>query len=98
MPAAMNFQTVTMGLLVAISFAYAAWTLMPQALRAAVARGLLRLPLPALLRVRLLAAANASAGCGCSGCDKAPALSAGGASPALGAQAQPLVFHPRKGK
>ncbi len=82
----------------ALSFAFATWTLMPQTLRAALARGLLGLPVPGFLRQRLQAVANASAGCGCSGCDKSPALSAKGASPRLGAQAQPLVFHPRKGK
>ncbi len=94
----MNFQSLAVVLVVALSFAYAIWTLMPQALRAALARGLLGLRAPVFVRQRLLAVANASAGCGCSGCDKAPLLSAKGASPRLGAQAQPLVFHPRKGR
>ena len=91
----MNFQTFAVAVLVAASFAYAAWTLMPQLLRAACAKQLLRLPLPVGLRAVLLAASTASAGCGCSGCDKAPVEKTGGA---LTAQAQPLVFHPRKAK
>ncbi|MEI7515024.1 MAG: DUF6587 family protein [Betaproteobacteria bacterium] len=86
----MNLQFVIVVLLVALSFTYAAWTLMPQALRVPVAKGLLRLALPTWWRLRLLSAAQASTGCGCSGCDKAP-------SPQTRAvPAQPLVFHPRK--
>lgn len=91
----MNFQTFAVAVLVAASIAYAAWTLMPQLLRAACAKQLLRLPLPTALRGRLFRASTASAGCGCSGCDKAPVEKTGGA---LAAQAQPLVFHPRKAK
>ena len=91
----MNFQTLAVAVLVAVSFAYAAWTLMPQALRAMCARQMLRLPLPVSLRARLLAASTASAGDGCSGCAKAPPAITGGT---LTAKAQPLVFHPRKTK
>lgn len=91
----MNFQTFAVAVLVAASFAYAAWTLMPQRLRAACAKQLLRLPLPTGLRARMLAASTASAGCGCSGCEKAPPAVTGGV---LTAKAQPLVFHPRKAK
>ena len=94
----MNFQSLAVVVVVACSFAYAAWSLMPQALRAALARALLALPVPGFMRQRLQSAANASAGCGCSGCDKAPARTAKVASPTLGARAQPLVFHPPKGK
>ena len=93
----MNFQVLTVAVVVALSFAYAAWALMPQALRAALARGLSGLPIPASMRQRLLAAANASTCGACSGCDKAPVLGANGASSARGAQAQPLVFYTRKG-
>ena len=91
----MNFQTFAVAVLVAASFAYAVWTLMPQLLRAACAKQLLRLPLPTGLRARMLAASTASAGSGCSGCDKAPPAITGGV---LTAKAQPLVFHPRKAK
>ena len=58
----MNFQTFAVVVLVAASFAYAAWTLMPQLLRAACAKQLLRLPLPTALRGLLIAASTASAG------------------------------------
>jgi hypothetical protein len=91
----MNLQSLIVAVLVALSFAYAAWSLMPQALRAALARGLLRLPLPTLVRQRLLRAALASAGCGCSGCDKAPVAAPGNGNGMLTGQAQPLVFHRR---
>ena len=91
----MNFQTFAVVVLVAASFAYAAWTLMPQLLRAACAKQLLRLPLPTALRGLLIAASTASAGSGCSSCEKAtPAITGG----VLTAKAQPLVFHPRKAK
>jgi hypothetical protein len=92
---AMNFQTLAVAVLVAASFAYAAWTLMPQALRAMCAKQMLRLPLPVGLRAWLLAASTASAGGGCSGCAKAPPEITGGT---LTAKAKPLVFHPRKAK
>jgi hypothetical protein len=86
----MSFQLLVVVLLVAFSFSYATWALIPQVLRAPVTKGLLRLPLPAWWRLRLLAATNAGVGCGCSGCDKAPSLG-DDAVPA-----QPLVFHPRQ--
>jgi hypothetical protein len=91
----MNFQLLVVVLLVALSFAYAAWTLMPLVLRAALARGLLRLPSPDFLRQPLLAAANARPGCGCSGCDKAPVATQSTGGGTLSGQAQPLVFHRR---
>ena len=75
----MNFQTFAVVVLVAASFAYAAWTLMP----------------PTALRGLLIAASTASAGSGCSSCEKAPPAITGGV---LTAKAQPLVFHPRKAK
>ena len=94
----MNLQLLIVALLVALSFAYAAWTLMPQALRATLARRLLGLHLPGFMRQRLLAAANARVGYGCSGCDKAPSPSANSAPSSLPVQAQRMVFHPRKPK
>lgn len=83
----MTLQTVIVALLVAGSFVYAAWTLLPQAARRALASGLLHLPLPGRWRARLQIVARAAAGgCGCSGCDALP-VSAG--------KPQPVVFHPR---
>lgn len=88
----MNFQSLAVVLVVAFSFAYATWTLMPQALRAALARGLLRLPLPAWARARL--AAPSASGCGgCAGCSRAPNPAASNAAPGV---VQRLVFQPRK--
>lgn len=87
----MAFQTLIVALLVSGSFVYAAWRLMPQVVRRALAGGLQRLPLPAFLRARLRQVASATGGCGCSGCDSAP-LKAKAASTVV----QPLVFHPRK--
>ena len=83
----MTLQTVIVALLVAGSFVYAAWTLLPQAARRALASGLLHLPLPGRWRTRLQTVARAAAGgCGCSGCDAVP--------PPAG-KPQPMVFHPR---
>jgi len=91
-----NFQSSVVTVLVAASFAYAIWTLMPQGLRASVARRLLRLPFPGFMQRRLAAAADQGAGCGCAGCDKAPALKAQAGNATQFSPAQPLVFHPRK--
>jgi hypothetical protein len=54
--------------------------------------------MPGFLHQRVLAATLVSAGCGCDGCDKAPASAAKEASATLNAPAQPLVFYPRKPK
>jgi hypothetical protein len=94
----MSFQVLTVAVVVALSFGYAAWTLMPQALRAPFARLLLGLPIPGFMRQRLLDSANARACGACSGCDKAPVSTANGLIQKLGVQAQPLVFHPRRAK
>jgi len=85
----MNLQFPVVAFLVALSFAYAAWVLLPQMLRVAVAKGLMLVPLPAWWRTRLRAVASASSACGCAGCDKAPSVQAPSVS------AQPLVFYPR---
>lgn len=83
----MTVQSVIVALLVAGSFAYAGWTLLPQAARRALASGLLRLPLPGRWRAYLQTVARAATGgCGCSGCDALP--------PPAG-QPQTVVFHPR---
>lgn len=83
----MTTQSVIVALLVAGSFAYAAWTLLPQVVRRALASGLLRLPLPGRWRTHLQTVARAAAGgCGCSGCD---------ALPAPAGKPQNVMFHPR---
>ncbi|NDP38421.1 MAG: hypothetical protein GZ093_06675 [Rhodoferax sp.] len=94
----MGLQSLIVWLLVAGSFVYAAWSLLPQAARRILAQGLLRWPLPRALAQFLRQAARAQAGCNCSACDHAPAnvRKAGKPGPADAAPAQPLVFHPRK--
>ncbi|MDH4480601.1 MAG: hypothetical protein QE283_12065 [Rhodoferax sp.] len=87
----MNIQSVTVAVVVACSFAYAAWTLAPHALRSALAQGLLRLPLPAWASARLTA--PSAAGCGsCNACSQAPSA----ANNAVPAAVRSMVFYPRK--
>lgn len=80
-------QELTVALIVAACTGYAAWTLMPSALRRTLAQRLQHGPWPAPVARRLRRAATASAGCGCdAGCDlKKPAPPA----------AQPIRFHRR---
>ncbi len=94
----MGLQSFIVWLLVAGSFVYATWSLSPQAARRLLAQGLLRWPLPRSLAKFLQQAAQAQAGCNCSGCDRAPAdiKKTDKRSVADAATAQPLVFHPRK--
>jgi len=68
-------QTLIVALLVLGCVVYASWTLMPGAARRSIARSLAKLPLPESLAARLRQAATASSGCGCDGCDRAPAKS-----------------------
>ena len=94
----MWLQFLLMLLLVAGSFAYAAWALLPQLARRGLVQGLLRWRLPLSLASYLQQAARAQAGCNCSGCDRAPAnvKQGGRRGPTDGLLAKPLVFHPRK--
>lgn len=80
-------EHLTVALLVLGSGAYAVWNLAPRALRAALARGLLRLPLPASMRAGLLAASRNASGCGCSGCDRA------GPVPGQAGTERPITLH-----
>jgi hypothetical protein len=84
----MNLQDWIVVLLVAGSFVYALWRLMPQAFRRKLAASLLRWPLPQGLRNHFQKAALNSGACACSACD-APA-------PKAAPSAQVMVFHPRK--
>lgn len=95
----MAVQTLIVAALVSACFVYAAWHLMPGAAKRVLARGLLGLPLPLAWRTRLQSTANATGGCGCSGCDRAPLKTPVAAVQAVNpglVKAQPLVFHPRK--
>jgi hypothetical protein len=94
----MGLQSLIVALVVAGSFVYAAWRLMPAALRRWLASQLLRLPVPERLLAPLHKAAQTSGGCDCSGCDRAPGQRNKGqplAHKGL-SLAQPLVFMPRK--
>ena len=81
-------QILIVALLVSACSIYAAWKLMPAAARRAIAASLLKLPLPNRLELRLRKAATETSGCGCDGCDHAPAKTAPKA-------AQVVTFHPR---
>ena len=78
-------QILIVTLLVAGCTVFAAWTLMPAAARRALAVALLKLPLPAFAAARMRRAATKTSGCGCDGCDHAPAKPA----------PQIVTFHPR---
>ena len=94
----MGLQILIVALVVAGSFVYAAWCLMPQVLRRGLAAWLLCLPVPARWLAPLHKAAQTSGGCHCSGCDRAPGQGASRSlsEPTRPAVAQPLIFHPPK--
>ena len=81
-------QSMIVALIVLGCSGYVVWTLMPAAARRSAAIALLRLPLPARLTVRLRKAAQASSGCGCSGCDRAATKPVPGTT-------RSITFHPR---
>jgi len=82
-------QSLVVALLVLGCSVYAAWALMPAVARRAIALSLLRLPLPAAIASKLHNAATVPSGCGCDGCDHAPAKAAPKAP-------QVVTFHPRR--
>ncbi len=82
-------QTLIVALLVVACSVYAAWTLMPAAARRGIASALLKLPLPGAFAAKMRRAATVSSGCGCDGCDHAPAKAAPQAP-------QVVTFHRRR--
>jgi hypothetical protein len=82
-------QALIVALVVIGCTVYAAWTLMPAAARRAIASSLLKWPLPEALAAKMRKAATVTSGCGCDGCDHAPAKKAAPAAP------QVVTFHPR---
>ncbi|MEI8031491.1 MAG: hypothetical protein WCH35_17085 [Comamonadaceae bacterium] len=94
----MDVQSLAVFVVVSCCFVYAAWSLMPQVARRALANGLLRLPLPQQLAFTLRKAVSASTGCQCSGCDHATAKvdRASGGAEVSQVASQVLVFHPRR--
>lgn len=104
----MIFQALVVAVIVVACALYAGWTLMPASLRRRAAAALLARRLPEPLAARLRPHALASSGCGCHGCDHAPAKVNGAANkPVNGTatsaagrarpvpEAQPLRFYPR---
>ena len=69
-------QNLIVALLVFGCAVYAAWALMPAAARRGIAGSLLKLPLPTAFESKMRKAATVSSGCGCDGCDHAPAKTA----------------------
>jgi hypothetical protein len=72
-------QTLIVALVVTGCCIYAAWVLMPSALRRSLAQRMQHWPWPGVLGKRVRRAALAPTGCGCDGCDAKPAAPKGGA-------------------
>jgi hypothetical protein len=72
----MTVQFLIVSMVVGLCFVYSAWSLMPQAGRRAVSTGLLLLPLPDQLAIRLQVNGRKPACGDCDGCDRATAASA----------------------
>jgi hypothetical protein len=85
-------QSLIVFVVVVACGASAFWTLAPQAVRRALARGLLQVPLPMRLRAPLLAASQKASGCGCSGCDRAGPVAVL-SKPGEAASTQPITFY-----
>ena len=87
-----SLQILVVALLVPGCTFYAAWKLMPANARRSLATVMLRVPhLPGRLEAGLRKNAQAAAGCGCDGCDRAERKPA-----AKAAASQPITFHPRR--
>jgi hypothetical protein len=91
----MLLQSLLVVCLVSACFVYAASQLMPLAVLQALARTLLRWPLPVFLEHAFEKIAQAKGGCGsgCDGCDRSPSRAAlpGAAQKTV---ERVLVFHP----
>ena len=91
----MGIQNLLVGCVVSACFVYALGQLLPLAVRQALARALLRWPLPELLVRGLEKIAQAKGGCGsgCDGCGRSPSRAAlpGAAQKTV---ERVLVFHP----
>jgi uncharacterized protein DUF6587 len=86
-------QWLVVAAVVLASTVYAAWALMPAALRRALAAAALRLPLPAPIAARMRVQATRVSSCGCAGCDGKG--TAPGVAPSPEAAARPIEFHRR---
>ena len=92
----MDFQTITVALLVGISFVYAAQALMPSIWRVGVMRAMARWPLPKYFSHKLAEKAEKATGCGCDGCDRAVSP-ANGATGATLPKESKIILVPRRG-
>ena len=63
----MDIQTAVVAVIVAPSLVYAVWSVMPIALRAVTAKGLLHMTWPTRVTSWLQKTAAGQSGCGCSG-------------------------------
>ena len=100
-------QGLIVALVVVACTVYAVWTLMPGAARRSLAGSMLKIVLlngrqiggESRLTVKLRRAAQASSGCACDGCDRAPKTARTAApetNPAAGASdLKVITFHPR---
>ena len=92
----MGIQNLLVGCVVSACFVYAVDQLLPLAVRQALARTLLRWPLPVLLvrALEKLALAKGGCGSGCDGCGRSPSREVlpGAAQKTV---ERVLVFHPR---
>ena len=100
-------QTLIVALVVIACTAYAVWTLMPGAARRSLAGSMLKLALlnerrnkrqngpqnggESRLTVKLRKAAQATSGCACDGCDRAPKT----APTSVATEPRVITFHPR---
>lgn len=93
----MATQNFVVFMVVLGSSLYAAGTLIPSALRRAVATRLLRLPLPIWLRSTLQRANASGGGCnGCGGCDTAAVPKPSARAVPTEAPTQVVRFHPKR--
>ena len=92
----MGFQSLTVLVLVGLSFVYATQALMPIAWSLRVLRAMARWPLPRPLADRLARKVQTISACGCDGCDRSQAKGHGAAS-ALLPQESKITFMPRRG-
>jgi hypothetical protein len=88
----MTTQSLLVALIVLACGAYAAWTLMPSALRRPLARTMLRLSLPEFVARMLRNAAQPAGACGgCDSCGDSAARPAPSSMPGV----KPVTFHRR---
>lgn len=92
----MDFQTITVAVLVGLSFAYATQALLPLAWRMRAMHAMARWPLPHPLRDRLAQRAQKISTCGCDGCDRSTAQLPG-ATGALSPTEAKIIFMRRPG-